>query len=129
VTWIRLLCAMIATIGLTACTPACQPAPDLEPRVTCAGVRALRVGMSKSDVIDLIGKGRAQGVTSGGTDLWTYAEGQFSLEFDAQGTLLRATAGLSMMRLTEHPTRVFLLSTPGVAGEEGDQFDRFFRCR
>ena len=40
-----------------------------------------------------------------------------------------ATAGLSMMRLTEHPTRVFLLSTPGVAGEEGDQFDRFFRCR
>lgn len=67
-------------------------------------------------------------MTSVGTELWTYAEGQFSLEFDSRGTLFRAQAGLSRLRLTEQPTRVFSLGTLGVPGEEGDEFERFFRC-
>lgn len=56
------------------------------------------------------------------------APGQFSLNFDAEGRLVRARAALSLMRLTEEATRVFELSTPGTAGEEDEQFERFFRC-
>lgn len=126
--WARRFVVVASVVSLTGCTPSCQPAPDLEASVTCEGVRALRIGMAKREVVTLIGEGRPQGVNSDGTELWTYAEGQFLLQFDARDTLILATAGLSSMSRTEHPTRVFSLVTPGVAGEEGDQFERFFQC-
>lgn len=128
--------AVAACLSMCGCTPASQPVPELASGVRCDGVRALRLGMSESQVVDLIGEPTLRQSLNRSNRIeveqWQYGSGHFWLEFGPPGPgqrLMFASASLGKPHLfTEATTRVFTLATPGSAGDEGEQFDRFFRC-
>jgi hypothetical protein len=111
--------------------------PEMTAGVTCEGVRALRIGMSKAEVVTHLGEPaiRQEFGRDGPRgearqhERWNYAGGDFVVEFGSDETLYLASADLGKPHLfADRPTSVFILTGPGKPGDEGEQFNRFFRC-